>query len=125
MSKDPKSKRSAVRSALKGVWKEKDKQKLEKRLDKCRSQLELRMSYILKSVWTLSIIHRAGMPSLVLATLVSYLRVSLVVFYPPPAEATFDLLNILIVADEIHHRDIGCIHFVSIVRLRIGCSTII
>jgi hypothetical protein len=35
--KDPKSKRSTVRSALKSVWNEKNKQELEKRLDKCRS----------------------------------------------------------------------------------------
>ncbi|KAJ9243357.1 hypothetical protein DTO169E5_2939 [Paecilomyces variotii] len=45
-AKDPKSKFHSVKSSVRNKWYQKDKQDLEQRLQICRSQLELQLSYL-------------------------------------------------------------------------------
>jgi hypothetical protein len=46
---DPNSRRQSFISSLKSVWKDKEKQELERRLNSCRSQLELQLSFMMRS----------------------------------------------------------------------------
>ncbi|GAD97685.1 hypothetical protein AOR_1_590144 [Paecilomyces variotii No. 5] len=45
-AENPKSKFHSAKSAVKNMWYQKDKQDLEQRLQSCRSQLELQLSYL-------------------------------------------------------------------------------
>lgn len=47
-AKDPKSKFHSAKSSVKNIWYQKDKQDLDQRLQSCRSQLELQLSYLTK-----------------------------------------------------------------------------
>jgi sensor domain CHASE-containing protein len=46
--KNVKSKRQVLWAALKNKWNERDKQELEKRLENCRSQLELQLNFLMR-----------------------------------------------------------------------------
>lgn len=48
LPEDPTCRRQSLISALKGVWKDKEKQELERRLDSCRGQLELQLSFMMR-----------------------------------------------------------------------------
>ncbi|KAK3314886.1 hypothetical protein B0H66DRAFT_563874 [Apodospora peruviana] len=48
-SKNPRSKRQTVWSAIKCMWNEREVKELAKRLQNCRSQLELQLTYLIRS----------------------------------------------------------------------------
>jgi hypothetical protein len=48
---DPRSKFQSFWSSFKGIWYEKDKAELERKLDDCRSQLGIQLSYVSRCVW--------------------------------------------------------------------------
>jgi hypothetical protein len=47
---DPKSKRQSIIAAIRGTWSEKERTELERRLDSCRNQLELQLTFLMKYV---------------------------------------------------------------------------
>jgi hypothetical protein len=48
-ARNPKSKRSSAVAALKSAWKDNEKMELKQRLDSCRSQLQVQLTFLMRS----------------------------------------------------------------------------